>query len=112
MGRAPNSGGPQRVTAHVVPRAKPVLNPGEAGEEGDEEEKTTIESPWEDEASTTVEQGDVADKIRAIEAAARRPNTGITHTSAGPLDEPTVDDQNMSSHSSVSSAVTPLRAEA
>ncbi len=93
MGRAPNSGGPQRVTAHVVPRAKPVSNPGE---EGDEEEKTTIESPWEDEASTTVEQGDVADKIRALGAEpARRQNTGITHTSASQLDEPTVDDQNV-----------------
>ena len=60
MGRAPNPGAPQRVSAHVVPKAKPFAR------EDDEEEKTTIESGWEDEASTTVEQGEVADKIRAL----------------------------------------------
>ena len=98
MGRAPNSGAPQRVSAHVVPKA-PSTFPQE-----DEEEKTTIESGWEDEASTTVEQGEVAEKIRAIEAlktplhggganGAARPNTGITSTNGGALDEPTVDDQ-------------------
>ena len=96
MGRAPNSGGPQRVSAHVVPKAKPFP-------EGDEEEKTTIESQWEDEASTTVEEGDVADKIRSL-VEPRRNNTNVTHTSAGALDEPTVDDQ----HAQLS-AITPLR---
>src|SRR5438094_180413 len=54
MGRAGNPGGPQRVSAHVVPKAKPY--PG-GGDVGDEDEKTTIESQWEDEASTTVEHG-------------------------------------------------------
>src|SRR5687767_3535682 len=93
MGRAPNSGGPQRVSAHVVPKAKPFPD-------NEEEEKTTIESQWEDEASTTVEQGDVADKIRALQ----QPRTGITNTGAGQLDEPTVDDQ----HAQLS-AITPLR---
>ncbi|MBA3501249.1 MAG: hypothetical protein H0T65_12800, partial [Deltaproteobacteria bacterium] len=62
----------------------------------DEEEKTTIESGWEEEASTTVEQGDVAEKIRSLAAAdplVRTPNTNITSTNGGVLDEPTVDDQ-------------------
>lgn len=93
MGRAPNPGGPQRVTAHVVPRAKPFSD-------HDEEEKTTIESQWEEEASTTVEQGDVAEKIRALGVEPRRGGTNITST--GTLDEPTVDEQHMS-------AITPVR---
>ncbi|NVB77541.1 MAG: FHA domain-containing protein [Kofleriaceae bacterium] len=93
------------MTAHVVPRAKPILS---AGDEGDEEEKTTIESPWEDEASTTVEQGEVADKIRALGGEpSRRQNTGVTNTSASQLDEPTVDDQNVPALA----PVTQLRAE-
>ena len=61
MGRAPNHGGaPQRVSAHVVPKAAAFVP------EVDEDEKTTIESGWEEEASTTVEQGEVAEKIRAL----------------------------------------------
>src|SRR5881392_55150 len=93
MGRAGNPGGPQRVSAHVVPKAKPYPgdDPGSdpGSDVGDEEEKTTIESQWEDEASTTVEQGDVADKVRAL----KQNNTNVTHT--GGLDEPTVDDQHV-----------------
>jgi pSer/pThr/pTyr-binding forkhead associated (FHA) protein len=79
-----------------VPKAKPYP-------ESEEEEKTTIESQWEEEASTTVEQGDVADKIRSLNAAAdaRRGNTGHTNTGAV-VDEPTVDDKQMS-------ALTPVR---
>jgi len=84
MGRAPNPGGPQRVSAHVVPKAKPFSD-------GDEEEKTTADSQWEDEASTTVEQGDVADKIRSLVDGQRRSITNITNT--GALDESTVDEQ-------------------
>src|SRR3954464_14488677 len=93
MGRAGNPGGPQRVSAHVVPKAKPYPD---GNQDGEEEEKTTIESGWEDEASTTVEQGEVAEKIRAIGTAepVRRNITNITSTNAnGMMDEPTVDDQ-------------------
>ena len=90
MGRAPNPGAPQRVSAHVLPKAQ-------AFSVDDEDEKTTIESGgWEEEASTTVEQGEVADKLRALGVGldqARRPNTGITSTNGGASDEPTVDDQ-------------------
>lgn len=89
MGRAPNSGAPQRVSAHVVPKAQASF---------DEDEKTTIESGWEDEASTTVEQGEVAEKIRSMGVETplhmpKRSNTGITSTNGGALDELTVDDQ-------------------
>src|SRR3569623_2865302 len=95
MGRAPIPGGPQRVSAHVVPKAKPFP-------EEDEEEKTTIASGWEDEASTTVEQGEVADKIRAL-GSEQQPVTpprreqppGVTSTGASQLDAPTVDDQHV-----------------
>ena len=61
----------------------------------DEEEKTTIESGWEEEASTTVEQGEVAEKIRALGLDAQRRNniTNVTSTNAGMQDELTVDDQ-------------------
>jgi hypothetical protein len=102
MARAPNPGAPQRVSAHVVPKAAPFSA-------DDEEEKTTIESGgWEEEASTTVEQGDVADKLRALAlgappvgpsagvdaiAGAARPNTNITSTDGSGVDEPTIDDQ-------------------
>jgi len=78
------------VSAHVLPKA-PTFSMN------DEEEKTTIESGWEEEASTTVEQGEVADKIRALGRngdPSRRPNTSITSTNGGSMpDEPTVDDQ-------------------
>ncbi len=86
MGRASNPGGPQRVSAHVLPKAQA------SSFADDDDEKTTIESQWEEEASTTVEQGDVADKIRSLDQA-RRPITGVTNTGAGQLEEPTVDDQ-------------------
>src|SRR6185436_19330154 len=90
MGRAPTAGPPQRVSAHVVPKA-----PSFSAD--DEDEKTTIESGgWEEEASTTVEQGEVAEKVRALGLLdpTRRPNTGITSTNGhGMSDEPTVDDQ-------------------
>ncbi len=59
MGRAANPGGHQRVSAHVLPKAQ--FRP-----EIDEDEKTTIENGWEEEASTTVEGGEVADKVRAL----------------------------------------------
>ena len=85
MGRAPNPGGPQRVSAHVVPKAKPF---------SEDDEKTSIESQWEDEASTTVEQGEVAHKIRELGIdPVPRNITNITNTSGSSLDEPTVDDQ-------------------
>src|ERR1700733_13200194 len=88
MGRAPNPGGPQRVSAHVVAKPKPFS-------EGDEEEKTTLESQWEDEASTTVEQGEVAEKLRALGAdtPVRRQATGVTSTGSSSMDELTVDEQ-------------------
>jgi len=90
MGRAPNLGAPQRVSAHVVPKAASFSTE-------DEDEKTTIEAGWEEEASTTVEQGDVAEKVRALGVAPLRPNTNITSTNGGSMsDEPTVDDQRAS----------------
>src|SRR5436190_4765801 len=88
MARAPNPGAPQRVSAHVLPKAPSFSS--------DDDEKTTIESGgWEEEASTTVEQGEVAAKVRALglEPVARS-NTAITSTDGnGVSDEPTVDDQ-------------------
>lgn len=91
MGRAPTSGAPQqRVSAHVVPKsASPFL---------DDDEKTTIESGWEEEASTTtVEQGEIAEKIRQLgleQPRSRNNITNITSTNGhGVVDEPTVDDQ-------------------
>jgi Inner membrane component of T3SS, cytoplasmic domain len=76
------------VSAHVVPKVP-------AFSTEDEDEKTTIESGWEEEASTTVEQGDIADKIRALGVEPpRRPNTNITSTTGSSMsDEPTADDQ-------------------
>src|SRR5688500_5105879 len=102
MGRAPNPGAPQRVSAHVVPKAPsfaapavptPVPAPVVSAPD-DEDEKTTIESGgWEEEASTTVEQGDVADKVRALALEhARRTSTGVTSTGDSGSDEPTIDD--------------------
>ena len=85
MGRAPQPGGPQRVTAHVVPRAKPGLK-------ADSDEKTTLESQWEDEASTTVEQGEVQERIRAIGLGVPA-SASPAASSSNALDEPTVDDQ-------------------
>src|SRR5262249_14794497 len=93
MARATNPGAPQRVSAHVVPKAPSFSS--------DDEEKTTIESGgWEEEASTTVEQGDVADRLRALAIGGAPParlNTSITSTTgSGVTDEPTVDDQRAS----------------
>src|SRR5262249_41145586 len=77
------------VSAHVVPKAPSYAS-------YDEDEKTTIESGgWEEEASTTVEQGEAADKVRALGVPteqAARPNTAITATNGRSMaDEPTVD---------------------
>jgi hypothetical protein len=82
----------------VVPKASPSILPFT-----EEDEKTTIESGWEEEGSTTVEQGEVAEKIRSlgsgIEPKRPPPNLNITHitnnTGSSILDEPTVDDQRM-----------------
>ena len=69
-----------------MPKAKPYP--------GDEEERTSAESQWEDEASTTVEQGDVAERIRGLGVEpGRRVVTGITDTGATGVEESTVDDQ-------------------
>jgi outer membrane biosynthesis protein TonB len=57
-----------------------------------EDEKTTLESGWEEEASTTVEQGEVAEKIRSLAAEPPR-GRSITSTGNSVVDEPTVDDQ-------------------
>jgi len=88
MGRAPNSGGPQRVSAHVVPKAKPF---------SDDDEKTTIEesdSQWGDEASTTtVEQQEIARALAADAPRRQQVITNVTNTNASALDESTVDDQ-------------------
>lgn len=92
MGRAPTGAVPQRVSAPATPKA-PSFVPE------DEDEKTMIESGWEEEASTTVEQGDVADRIRALGLGlepAKRANSSITSTSGGTAEEPTVDDQRAS----------------
>jgi hypothetical protein len=112
MGRVSTPGAPQRVSAHVVPKAAALATPPPpAPPAEDEEEKTTIESGgWEEEASTTVEQGDVAEKVRAlgigIEPQAR-PHTSITSTEGhGVADEPTVDDQ----RASIALAQLPARA--
>ncbi len=87
MGRAPLHGGPQRVSPHVVPKAKPF---------SDEDEKTTIEADtqWADEPSTTVEQGDAKLGGNGL-------ITNVTGTNGG--DDHTVDDQNQN----LSSGVTP-----
>ncbi|HEY4056239.1 MAG TPA: FHA domain-containing protein, partial [Kofleriaceae bacterium] len=67
-----------------------------------DEEKTTIESDgetgdgdvgWEDEPSTTVEQGEVADRVARLGAMSRKPVTNVTDATGSMLDEPTVDDQ-------------------
>ena len=75
------------MSAHVVPKAKPFPD-------DEPEEKTTLESQWEEEASTTVEQGDVADKVRALGIEPRaRVITNVTSTGERDLEESTVDDQ-------------------
>src|SRR5580698_5738283 len=94
MGRAPNSGAPQRVSMHVVPKAN--LPPSALAAD---EEKTTLESQWEEEeASTTVDQGGgVSERIRELglePLVPQRPITGVTGTGTGSVvEEPTVDDQ-------------------
>ena len=91
MGRAPNPGGPQRVSAHVVPKAKPSPD--------NIEDRTTLDPQWEEEASTTVEEGDVAARIRGM--VQQPPRTNETGTA---IEEPTVDDQNAQM-----SSITPVR---
>ncbi|HSK03915.1 MAG TPA: FHA domain-containing protein, partial [Kofleriaceae bacterium] len=60
-----------------------------------DDEKTTIESGWEEEASTTIEQGELAEKLRAtgLEPPRRNGVGNITSTGNSVVDEPTVDDQ-------------------
>ncbi|CAN5745748.1 hypothetical protein BH11MYX2_BH11MYX2_05000 [soil metagenome] len=68
-----------------------------------DEEKTTIESGdaetndsdvgWEEDPSTTVEQGEVADRVARLGALSLNPKTNVTDTNGSVLDEPTVDDQ-------------------
>ncbi len=102
MGRAPNSGAPQRVSMHVVPKAKvaAALAASAAAEPAPpvlaaDEEKTTLEAQWEEEeASTTVDQGGVAERIRdlGLDAPMQR---GLNVTGSGTgsvVEEPTVDD--------------------
>jgi pSer/pThr/pTyr-binding forkhead associated (FHA) protein len=85
-----------------VPKAKPFPDDYE------NEEKTTIESGWEDEASTTVEQGEVAEKIREVADNALRPmRTNVTGTGANQLDEPTVDDQHANPQIAAIAPITP-----
>ena len=74
----------------------------------DEDEKTTIESGWEEEPSTTVEQSEVADKVALL--ARRGPVTGVTSTSVG-AEEATVDDRD-GNFNAILSAVTPIAAPA
>src|SRR5580698_10487293 len=97
MARAVQPGGSQRVSAHVIAKgqvaAALAASQAKSGET-DEEEKTTIEHGWEDEASTTVEQGEVAAKLRAIGTdPPRRTITSVTSTNSTNLEEPTMDDQ-------------------
>ena len=92
MARVANPGGHQRVSAHVLPKAR-------AFHDVDEDEKTTIESGggWEEEASTTVEQGEVAEKIRALgtDSPQQRGEPGVitSVTSTSNVEELTVDDR-------------------
>ena len=110
MVRAPGSGAPQRVSAHVVPKA-PAFPPATSSDAPAEEEKTAIESGWEDEPSTTVEQGDVAEKIRTLAGApASRGLSSITSTNNSVLDEPTVDDQR--AHAAIAAIAPPVAAPA
>jgi pSer/pThr/pTyr-binding forkhead associated (FHA) protein len=84
MVRAHPPGAPQRVSAHVVPKTAFAA----------EDEKTTVESGWEEEGSTTVEQGEVADRLKAyIPEAPRRTTTHVTSTTGVGVDEPTADDR-------------------
>jgi pSer/pThr/pTyr-binding forkhead associated (FHA) protein/outer membrane biosynthesis protein TonB len=61
-----------------------------------EDEKTTLESGWEEEPSTTIEQGEIADKLRALQSEPvrnRNANGFSSGTNDSVVDEPTVDDQ-------------------
>ncbi len=81
------------MSAHVVPKAKSF---------SEEDEKTSIESQWSDEASTTIEQAEAAEKL-GIEP--RRNITGITNTTGSSLEELTVDEGH--AHPAMSSASAP-----
>ena len=81
------------MSAHVVPKGHSFSGQSNAvSSMDDEEEKTTLESGWEEEASTTVEQGEVAEKIRSMGLDPPRARNQITSTGSV-VDEPTVDDQ-------------------
>ncbi|HLL23641.1 MAG TPA: FHA domain-containing protein [Kofleriaceae bacterium] len=80
----------------------------------DEDEKTTIESGWEDEASTTVEQGEVAEKVRsALDVSSRthgqRSSTSITSRHGSVVEDPTADDQRVNAAMAMMSSVAPAR---
>ena len=90
------------MSAHVVPKTA-ALAASSAPDTDDD--KTTIDSGWEDEASTTIEQGELAEKIRAIVPPVQarqpvpqgsQPGTSITSTNAHVVDEPTIDEQRAS----------------
>ncbi len=90
------------MSAHVVPKTA-ALAASNAPDADDE--KTTIDSGWEDEASTTIEQGELAEKIRAVVPPVQarqpvpqgsQPGTSITSTNAHVVDEPTIDEQRAS----------------
>src|SRR5580704_1397560 len=100
MSRAPQPGEPQRVSAHVVSKAKSFT---------DDEKTTSDDEQWSDEGSTTVEQGE-AEKLRSlIPELPKRSGTGVsTTTGANALDEPTVDDQ----HADPNLSITPVPREA
>jgi len=104
MGRAPNSAVPQRVSAHVVAKP-PSFVPDE------EDDKTMIESGWEDEPSTTVEQGEVAEKLRQLglggDAGKRTPSTPAAADNSPTTEEPAIDDQRASAaHSPLPATMT------
>ena len=103
MGRAPNPGGPQRVSAHVVPKAS-------LHDRATKKRRRRSKPGWEDEASTTVEQGDVAERFARSRRRARGApphNTNITGTAARSTSPPST----ISAHAALS-LITPLRSAA
>ena len=83
------------VSPHVVPKAS--LGSGGAPHHAADEEKTAVDSSWEEENST-IDQQEMAEKIRLALAEKRRAGTGSTTgtentTGTGhAVDEPTVED--------------------
>ncbi len=97
MGRAPTPGAPQRVSAHVVPKHKAPPGPPSSPFSTDvpdlEDQATTLEPGWHDDPSTTVEQAEAAERIRALVGDAPAANPSAAYTTTGAmLDESTVDD--------------------